>query len=43
VAGRAPVELLGVREIPRSGTPAELMRAHGIDAEAIVAAVKRQL
>jgi transketolase len=43
VAGRAPVEVLGVREIPRSGAPAQLMRAYGIDAEAIVAAVKRLL
>jgi transketolase len=43
VAGRARMELLGVREIPRSGKPAELMKAHGIDAEAIVAAVKRLL
>jgi transketolase len=41
VAGRARVEILGVSEIPRSGKPAELMRVHGIDAEAIVAAVKR--
>jgi transketolase len=41
VAGRAPVEILGIREIPRSGKPSELMRAYGIDAEAIVAAVKR--
>jgi transketolase len=43
VAGRARVELLGVREIPRSGKPAELMRTHGISADAIVAAVKRLL
>ena len=41
VAGRARVEMLGVREIPRSGTPAELMSLHGLDATAIVAAVKR--
>ena len=43
VAGRAKVEILGVREVPRSGKPAELMKAHGIDASAIVAAVKRIL
>jgi transketolase len=43
VAGRAPVEMLAIREIPRSGAPAELLRAYGIDAEAIVAAVKRLL
>jgi transketolase len=41
VNGRAPVEMLGVRDLPRSGTPAELMRHHGIDADAIVAAVRR--
>ena len=43
VAGRARLEILGVREVPRSGRPEELMRAHGIDAEAIVAAVRRLL
>ena len=43
VNGRAPVEMLGVQELPRSGTPAELMKAHGIDADAIVAAVRRRL
>ncbi len=43
VAGAAPVEMLGVREMPRSATPAELLRAHGIDAEAIVAAARRLL
>jgi transketolase len=43
VGGRARVELLGVREMPRSATPAELMRAHGLDADAIVAAVRRLL
>jgi transketolase len=31
---------LAVRELPGSGTPAELMAAAGIDADAIVAAVK---
>jgi transketolase len=41
--GAARVELLGVRELPRSATPAELMSAHGLDAPAIVAAVKRVL
>ena len=40
VGNRAPVVLLGVSTVPRSGKPAELMRHHGIDAEAIVAAVK---
>ena len=43
VAGRAPVRRLGVREIPRSGKPAELMAVHGIDAAAIVAAVRGAL
>lgn len=41
VSGRARVEMLGIREIPRSGKPAELMKAHGIDADAIAGAVKR--
>lgn len=40
-AGDAKVTMLGVRETPRSGKPGELMRAHGLTAEAIVAAVKR--
>jgi transketolase len=40
VGDRAPVKVLGVNHIPRSGQPAELMRDHGIDAQAIVAAVK---
>jgi transketolase len=37
------VEILGVRDVPRSGKPGELMKAHGISADAIVAAVKRLL
>jgi transketolase len=40
VAGTSRVQMLGVREAPRSGKPAELMKAHGISAEAIVEAVK---
>jgi transketolase len=40
VAGRAPVHMLGIREIPRSGKPTELMNAHGIAAESIVATVR---
>jgi transketolase len=40
VAGRAPVHMLGIREIPRSGKPTELMNAHGISAESIVASVR---
>jgi transketolase len=43
VSGRARVIVLGVHEIPRSGKPGELMKAHGLDKEAIVAAVKRLL
>lgn len=40
LAGCAPITMLGVTEIPRSGKPAELMAMHGIDANAIVSAVK---
>ncbi len=40
VAGLAPVTLLGIRKVPQSGQPKELMAAYGIDAAAIVAAVK---
>jgi transketolase len=36
----ARVKKLAVREMPRSGKPADLMKAAGIDAEAIAAAVK---
>jgi transketolase len=35
------LELLAVRDIPRSGKPEELLARHGIDADAIVAAVRR--
>jgi transketolase len=34
---------LGVKDMPGSGTPAELLKAAGIDAEAIAAAVKSLL
>ena len=40
VSGLAPVTMLGVRETPRSGKPAELMKAHGLTADAIASAVK---
>jgi transketolase len=43
LGGRARVEMLGVREIPRSGKPAELMKVSGISAESIVAAARRLL
>jgi transketolase len=38
---RPPVVQLAVRELPRSGKPAELLHAAGIDAEAIAAAARR--
>ncbi len=38
-----PVTMLGVRDIPRSATPKELMAAHRIDAAAIVEEVRRIL
>jgi transketolase len=41
VAGRTRVEILGVRDVPRSGKPEELMKAYGISAESIVEAVRR--
>jgi len=41
VGGRARVEILGVRDTPRSGKAEELMKAHRIDAEAIVEAARR--
>jgi transketolase len=44
VAGEGvAVTKLAVREVPRSGTPRELMHAFGIDADAIGAAVRRLL
>jgi transketolase len=39
--GAAPVTRLAVRDMPTSGKPAELLHAAGIDAAAIVEAVKR--
>jgi len=38
---RPPVVQLAVRELPRSGKPAELLHSAGIDAEAIAAAARR--
>jgi transketolase len=38
---RPPVVQLAVRELPRSGKPAELLHAAGIDAEAIATAARR--
>jgi transketolase len=40
VGGRARVEILGVREAPRSGKAEELMKAHRIDSDAIVTAAR---
>ena len=37
---RPPVTNLAVREMPVSGTPEELLREAGIDAEAIAAATR---
>jgi transketolase len=37
---RPPIVRLAVRDMPMSGTPAELLHAAGIDAEAIVEAVR---
>ncbi len=42
-AVRAPVTVLAVRDMPRSGKPAELLARHGIDADAIMKAVRRIL
>jgi transketolase len=41
VEERPQVTVLAVREMPRSGKPAELLAAAGIDADAIVAAARR--
>jgi transketolase len=43
VTGLAPVTVLGIRDMPRSGKPAELLAAHGIDASGIAATVRRLL
>jgi transketolase len=40
---RPPVRVLAVREMPLSGSPAELLHAAGIDAEAIAAAARELL
>jgi transketolase len=40
VTGLAPVTRLGIQEIPRSGSPTELMATYGIDASSIVKAVQ---
>jgi transketolase len=43
LGGGTRLEILGVRDIPRSGKPAELLEAHGISADAIVRAVRKML
>jgi transketolase len=43
LAGRTKVEMLGARDVPRSGQPAQLIKACGISADAIVAAARRLL
>ena len=43
LSGRGRLEILGVRELPRSGKPQELMAAHGLDAGSIVSACRRLL
>jgi transketolase len=43
LAGSAPIERLGVSHIPRSGKPAELIKACGIGADSIVEAARRLL
>jgi transketolase len=42
-AERPPILRLAVRDMPISGTPAELLHAAGIDADAIVSAVRAEL
>jgi transketolase len=36
LAGKAPLHIMAVRDIPRSGKPEELLDAYGISAGAIV-------
>ena len=43
VSGLARVEILGVREMPRSGKPAELLELHRLTAPAIADAARRLL
>jgi transketolase len=43
VAGRSRVSILGIRDIPRSGKPTELMEKFGITAPSVVKAVKELL
>jgi len=43
VAGLCPVRLLAIRNIPRSGTPKELVQKFGIGADSIIKAVKERI
>lgn len=43
LAGRCRVELLGIREIPRSGKPEELLEQYGISAKRIAGTVRKLL
>ncbi len=43
VAGKARVEIIGMKDIPRSGKPGERMERHGLTARHIVAAAKKLL
>jgi transketolase len=43
VAGQTRVSILGIRDVPRSGKPTELMEHYGISAGSIVKAVKALL
>jgi transketolase len=43
IAGRSPLAILGIRDVPRSGKPTELVEKFGISSKSIVAAVKTLL
>jgi hypothetical protein len=43
IGGQGRVEMLGVRQIPRSGKPQELLDAHGISSRAIEAALRKMV
>jgi transketolase len=40
VAGKCPVKIMGIRDIPKSATPDELVSGYGIGADSIVKAVE---
>jgi transketolase len=43
VAGKARVRILGIREMPRSGKPRELMEVHGITSTHVARAAREML